>query len=436
MNPFDALSGGSFEHIAKGCMVMSETAEPSALEEAMCQRRLTFLLLIATIFDGITQGILLLQETITRKALDAGNLEIALIGVIANTTLVFSVFFSYFYAHRNKRWLIAGGYLLGRFVFLFSFLIHCSFVFLIFLFFFHSLFAIQHPVLNGFFERYFGERRGLVFGLLRSVLMFMMMMTALVVGKLLDWNPAVFQMVLATVALSALVSYAIFFWIESKTVYLPETLDRQECFIETYKHIFKDRDFLIYEGLFMTYGLAYMLCLPTVPIFLLKTLRLNYFEMAQAQGVYAQIFMMFTYPFAGRIFDRLNVWKVGARSYGVLVFYPLCFIFAHQTLAKSWAYIGLLFYSLGLSGVNLLWNLGCFSFARGDDSFIYQGFHYALTGIRGFFGPLLGYLLLSRCGVLTNFILATALFLIAAVGNRFYERYAGKGGKVVEASSP
>ncbi|HEX2952633.1 MAG TPA: MFS transporter [Bacillota bacterium] len=401
---------------------MGEAMKPAKQSQPLKQRQLTLLLLIATVFDGVTQGVLLIQETIARKALFASNFEITLIGVIVNTTLVFSVFFTYFYAHRNKRWLIAGGYLLGRFIFLFSFLIHRSGVFLIFLFFFHSLFSIQHPILNGFFERYFGARRGLVFGVIRSVLMLMMMITALIVGKLLDINPSVFWMILTSVAFSGLVSYTIFFWIESKTEYSPEALDRQEHFLQTYKTIFRDRNFLVYEGLFMTYGFAYMLCLPTVPIFLLKTLKLSYFEMAQAQGVYAQIFMMLSYPFAGRIFDRLDVWKVGAISYGVLVFYPLFFVFSYHTLSKPLAYTGLLVYSLGLSGVNMLWNLGCFSFARAGESFIYQGCHYALTGIRGFIGPLLGYAILTHFGVLTNFILAAVLFFAAAVGNGVYGR--------------
>lgn len=390
------------------------------IENTLSSRAVLWLLLLATAFDGITQGILLLQETIAKKALAATDLQVALIGVIAGTTLVFSFFFSYFYSGRNKRWLILCGYLAGRLIFLFSFMICRSAIFLIFLFFYHSLFAIQVPVINGFFERHFGARRGMVFGLVRSVLMLFMMGTSLAVGHLLDHDPSIFRSVLAIVSVTALFSYAIFFWIESRASYTAQSGVGQAHFRHSWAAIFRRKDFLTFEGLMMTYGLAYMICVPTVPLFLLKELKLSYFEMAQAQGIYAQVCMMLTIPFAGRIFDRIGLWKVAFLSFGVLVFYPGFFFLSHLALSKPLAYTGLIFYSLGLSGVNILWNLGCFVFAGKEDSLVFQGFHLTLTGIRGFFGPLLGYFLLTRFGVQSVFGLAVVLFSLASLGSLFY----------------
>jgi len=44
------------------------------------QKKLLGLMVLASAFDGLTQGVLLLQESIARKALGASNLQIALSG--------------------------------------------------------------------------------------------------------------------------------------------------------------------------------------------------------------------------------------------------------------------------------------------------------------------------------------------------------------------
>jgi MFS family permease len=88
------------------------------------------------------------------------------------------------------------------------------------------------------------------------------------------------------------------------------------------------------------------------------------------------------------------------------------------------AFCGLLFYSLGLSGLTVLWNLGCLHFAKGQNFFIYQGFHTSLTGVRGFIGPLLGYFLIHQFGFQLNFIITAVLFLGAAIGSVMMDKKA------------
>ncbi len=142
--------------------------------------------------------------------------------------------------------------------------------------------------------------------------------------------------------------------------------------------------------------------------------------MGQAQGIYAQLFVMLVSPFAGVIFDRINIWKVGTMSFGVLLFYPLMFSLSAVFLSKPLAYAGLLFFSLGMSGANVLWNLGTIGLSKDRDSFFYQGFHVSLAGLRGFIGPLLGYFILSRFGVITVFNIAIMLFAAASIGSLIY----------------
>ncbi|RPI78715.1 MAG: MFS transporter [Desulfobacteraceae bacterium] len=387
--------------------------------------KLMLLILIASMFDGVTQGILVMQETIAKKALLASDYQISLIGVIANATMVFSFFISYFFTNRSKRNLLFWGYLLGRFIFIFSFLITDSSVFLIFLFFFHGLFCIQVPVLNNFFQNYLAANRGFAFGIARMILMVFSMATSLIVGRLLDFSAGHYRFILPVIAASAAVTYFIFYKIESKIVYPTKALRKQLDFKNELSKIFKNGKFIMFESIFMVYGFAYMVCVPVVPLFLIKNLKLSYFEMAQAMGVYSQIFILLTIPFAGKIYDRINVWKIGSFSYAILIFYPLFFILSYFTQHKTFAFAGLLFYSLGLSGITILWNLGTIHFAQNADSFLYQGFHVSCTGLRGLAGPLLGYFVMIQFGLLAVFILSAVLFSAALLMNLIYSRTKG-----------
>ena len=122
-----------------------------------------------------------------------------------------------------------------------------------------------------------------------------------------------------------------------------------------------------------------------------------------------------------KLYDKINVWKVGTFSFLVLTSYPLFFAISFFFKTKVSVYPAFLTYSLGLSGINVLWNIGSITFSKKDgNSFLYQGFHVSLTGIRGILGPLLGYIILSKIGLIWNFIFASILFSLAAIINYIY----------------
>lgn len=381
------------------------------------------LLILASVTDGITQGILILQEKIAQTAFSATDFDITLIGIISSTTIIISFIFSYFYANKNKKWTLVISFLSCRLIFLFSFFIHHSGTLLLFLFLYNMAFCIQTLVTNNFFLYFFGKESGFYFGIARSVLMFFMMAASLFLGNLLDYNPSICRWALAVIAFTSLITYAILYWIESQIRYTEEPDQTSQTFFKSIVEIIKNTDFIIFETLFMIYGFAFMLCLPTVNLFLLNALKLSNAEMANAKGIYAQLFIMLTIPFAGKIFDKMNIWKTGAVSYVILILYPVFFILSLNYSSKSFAYTGYLFYSLGLSGVSILWNLGTASFSNDRDSLMYQGFHQSLTGIRGFIGPLLGYYLLLKFGYGVNFYLSLFLFIVAAIGSIGYYKF-------------
>lgn len=383
------------------------------------EKRIFWLLLLSSVFDGLTQGVFLLQETIAKKALSASDLQVSLIGMIASATMVFSVVVGLFFNNRRKSWLLIAGMTAGRLIFLFSFMINGTGSFLLVLFLYYSMYSVQIPVFNSFFQNHLGQKRGQVFGLSRMVMMSFSMAAALAAGKLMDISPLYYKPILLSVAFSGTITYVLYLMMDRQTSYPKPQPGYIRAALRDYKAMFKRTDFLMFELVFMIYGLAFMIMVPAVPLFLINRLHFTYSQMARANGVYAQLFMMLLIPFAGAVYDRMNLWKIWAASMAILMGYPLLMGLSYLSQSRSLAYGSLLFYSLGLTGVSVLWNLGSLQFSGGKDSFIYQGFHVTLTGLRGAAGPLLGYVLLSRINFMANFVVAFILLLTAMIMSIF-----------------
>ena len=388
------------------------------------EKRIFWLLLLSSVFDGLTQGVFLLQETIAKKALLASDFQVSLIGLISTATMIFSVLAGLFYSNRKKTGLLIAGMALGRLIFLFSFLINGAGLYLLVLFFYYSMYSVQSPVFNSFFQNHLGQKRGQVFGLSRMVMMLCSMLAALAAGKLLDVSPLYYKPILFSVAVTGAVTYILYIIMDRQTEYPRQSPDYVREALRDYKAMFKRADFLMFEAVFMIYGMAFMIMVPAVPLFLINKLNFTYFQMAQANGVYAQLFLLLLIPFAGVIYDKVNLWRVWTFSLAIMLGYPLLMGVSYLAQSKALAYGSLLFYSLGLTGVMILWNLGSLHFSGGKDAFIYQGFHVTMTGVRGVVGPMLGYLLLSRVSFLANFtvsfvLLAGALSLSLYCGRKY-----------------
>ncbi len=386
------------------------------------ERLVFWLILLSCVFDGMTQGVLLLQETIAKKALAASDFQISVIGLLANATMLLSLVVSFFFSNRSKKWILIPGLVLGRLIFVLAFMLEGANLFLLFLFFYYSLYAVQGPIINSFYQKHIAQKKGQVFGLTRMVLMIFSMATSLIVGRLLDVSPQLYKPILMSIAVTGGITYLLFIIIDSRISYRPESKYRMRRTARDLKVMFKRTDFLMFELAFMTYGLAFMIMVPAVPLFMLNQLKFSYSQMAQAKGVFAQIFMIALVPLAGMIFDRINLWKIAAISYAIMVGYPLLMLMSSLYQSRTLAYASLCFFSLGLTGIVVLWNLGSLHFAGARDSLVYQGLHVTLTGVRGFIGPLLGYYLLSRVGYRADFILAMVLFAGASGMSWYFKR--------------
>jgi hypothetical protein len=377
------------------------------------ERRTFWLLLLSCVFDGLASGVMLLQETIAKKALAATDFQISLIGMIATATMVLAMVAGLFVAGRRKTWLLAGTLVVGRLVFLLAYLVGNTGSFLLLLLCYYAGYAVQGPVFSSFFQKHLGQYRGQVFGATRMALMLCSMGAALLAGKLLDLSAAWYKPLLCSVAVTGSAMFLLYIAIDRRTSPATATGGMRDTVVD-YRAMFRNRQFMSFELMFFTYGLAVLMLAPAVPLFLINRLKFSYFEMAMANGVYAQAFVVLLLPLAGAFYDRINLWKLAAASAAVITGYPLLLIASHQGGGRSLAFAAFLFYSLGITGMMVLWNLGSLRFAGGADSFIYQGFHVSLTGVRGVAGPLLGYLLMAKAGFVANFAASAVLLLAAA----------------------
>jgi hypothetical protein len=377
------------------------------------QRRAYWLLMLASAFDGVTQALILLQETIAKRALAASDLQVSMIGVIANATMLLAAAVALLFSNRSKRWLLVLGLVFGRLIFLGSFLIRSSGVFLVFLLLYHALFAVQTPVLNTFFQTHIGNKRGQAFAVTRMALIGVSMICSLAAGRVLDIDPGLFPWLLTAVAISGTVTYLVFIHLDGMTDYASREAGSLRRSLAGLKDVLGNREFMMFEAVFMTYGLAFMMMVPAVPLMLLNVLGFTFFQMAQATGFYSQVFVMLILPLAGLVYDRIDLWRLWTVSLALLLGYPLLMLGAYLTRLAPMAYSSFVFYSLGIAGIMILWNLGSLRFAGQGDSLLYQGIHVALTGIRGLFGPLLGYLLIARSGFPAVFLASAGLLALA-----------------------
>jgi len=148
----------------------------------------------------------------------------------------------------------------------------------------------------------------------------------------------------------------------------------------------------------MTYGVAFMLLMPVVPLYLVDDLKLSYSTIGLARGALMQVAMIPAMPIFGRIFDRSTPHRMGAWIFALLVFYPLLLLAAGKTdgtLRTALVYAAFGWFGVVMSGLSVIWSLSSIRFAAGEDVGIYQSVHVAATGVRGLVAPLLGYAVMT-----------------------------------------
>ncbi len=192
------------------------------------------------------------------------------------------------------------------------------------------------------------------------------------------------------------------------------------------------KDYLRFEIGFMTYGIAFMMTLPVVPLFLVDDLGLGYDVIGLARGTVTQIVMIAAIPLFGRLFDRTTPHRLAAVVFSFLGLYPIILLSAAY-FGGIWriiiVYVSFGYFGIVMSGVMLLWNLSSLRFSGDEDAGVYHSVHISATGIRGVFAPILGYLVMTYLGKTTALLSSSVLFLIGGLMMIFMRKIDFKRGE-------
>jgi MFS family permease len=177
-------------------------------------------------------------------------------------------------------------------------------------------------------------------------------------------------------------------------------------------------DFLRFEAAFMVYGVAFMMTLPVIPLFLVDDLKFDYGTIGIVRIMIPQLVMILAIPIIGRFFDRSTPHRVAVVFFFLLAFFPALLILSMQfegTPQTVIVCIAFGLFGIAMSGVTLLWSLSSLRFARDEDVGVYHSVHVTATGIRGSFAPLLGYFIMTLMGKTTALLTASIIWLIASL---------------------
>lgn len=184
----------------------------------------------------------------------------------------------------------------------------------------------------------------------------------------------------------------------------------------------ENKPFLRFEAYFFLYGMAFMVTTPAVPVFLVDHLHLAYSPISLAKGlVFNTALILFT-PVMGRLHGSGNPERFSGFAFLILVLYPLLLVAAKYAGAFGLGlspvtvlFISHFIFGIGMSGVTIAWSLSSIYFAPPSQVSNYQAAHITLTGVRGIFTPALGYAVMKIFQIEYTFYLASFMFLLGGL---------------------
>ncbi|MBT3231228.1 MAG: MFS transporter [Calditrichaeota bacterium] len=374
--------------------------------------------------SGAVFGIMQFGEVIARKSLGASPLMVTLITMTMPVAALTSIWWAKLIEAGDQRKLLifvgSIGYLaLASGAFLFN----VSHLLIFYLIFFLS-FALVGPSENRILQQYVASgSTGKTVGMGYSIRMGVAALACGVAGIWMEHTEGGFRNMYPVAALIGFIAIGILATIQTKNNQVSKPLKVDSHFIfspikDVIALLKRRKDYLRFEIAFMTYGIAFMMTLPVVPLFLVDDLGLGYDVIGLARGTGTQIVMILTIPIFGRLFDRTTPHRMGAYVFSALGLYPVILLSAayfEGIMRDILVYTSFAYFGTVMSGVMLLWNLSSLRFSGDEDAGVYHSVHITATGIRGVFAPLLGYFVMTFLGKTTALLTAAVLFFIGGI---------------------
>lgn len=301
----------------------------------------------------------------------------------------------------------------------------------IFLLYFVSKIAVI-PSINQYLKgNYRPDNFGRLFGYSVSVQKVAMMLSTLVAGLLLDWDPNSYKVFYPIVGVLAIVS--IFQLTKIKFVQKEEVIDTPlwGALLQSFKRIFhilkSNKAFRHLEMGFMIYGFAWMSTHAVITIFYERALDLNYSSVAFYKNAFNLIAIAFL-PFFGRFIGKRDPRRFAIITFGSLLLFILFTALTEYYDGYTVIYgikiyymlmVAVFFNGLFMGSMPILWGIGSSYFCKPDEAADYQSVHLFLTGVRALFAPIIGIQLYERYGFSFTYA-AGVVLLLCAIGLMIY----------------
>ncbi len=374
-------------------------------------------------FNGIAFGVATsLQEVVAKKALCASDFQITILYISTQFANLISVFLSNIFVGKRRIEHILWAVGISRIVLAFSMLLVSSaWQFILALWIFQLPNAIINPAQNYIVaQNYSVELRGRKFGYSVSIANLTGMLAAIVCGKILDVDQALFRAIFFAISVCGGIGSILLGMIKTDDITVRDAISPFKQVLEIFK---ANPRFLRFESYYFLYGIAFLILGPVVPIYMVDCLNMSYTQVSIARSIIGQLGIVLIAPFAGRALDRTSIFTFSGKYFSILALFPLILIAANIFSSPSaiWAYLAFAFYAIAMAGISISWNLGSISFAERGRENIYQSVHLTLTGLRGVTSPFFGVVVMSFAGFLSTFgiaavLLATAGMLMFAAG--------------------
>jgi len=197
-------------------------------------------------------------------------------------------------------------------------------------------------------------------------------------------------------------------------------------------HLLRRRpDYFRFEAAFMIYGMAFMLLLPVIPLYLVDDLGFGYKTIGFVRGGVHLLAIALSIPVFGHLFDRSTPHRIAVGSFLTLAVFPVLLLGAGRlegSARLNLVVAAFAVFGIGLGGLSVLWSLSSIRFAGREDAGVYHSVHVTATGIRGLFAPLLGYFVMTTWGKREALFLAACLWVLSAlamIGARLWDKKTG-----------
>jgi len=412
--------------------------KPLKINFASSEEKKAFSLhLIFSILDGIILGVLALNEYVLIKGLNGSSYQIGILFQFSTVVLLISVPLSEILKRtvRKKKMLRTVAILTRLPLLILIFfpktisehanMFTYQVIFLsIFLIYFLANPMIM-PIINSFLKTNYKHKNfSKLYGYASTANKIVMLIATFIFGLLLDKYSNAYTYVYPFLALLGISSIFILTQIKYSPTVSQNKRSISEALKEIKANIFNilktNKPFRDFEIGFMFYGLAWLVTIAVIALFLEHLLKLNYSSIAFYKNFYTTVSILLT-PYFGKLLGRINPRKFGIYTFFTMLLYLLFMglteyfpTYTEVFGVKIYYTLIISFLSYGIFGamMGLLWYIGSVYFAKDADVAEYQSIHLSLTGFRGAFAPLAGVMLFEYIGYSGVFAIGISSLII------------------------